>query len=55
MFSTQFSAVLSQQQAENILEETKVGYRALLLHGTAGNISFEKTTGHLSRQDYMLI
>jgi ATP/maltotriose-dependent transcriptional regulator MalT/DNA-binding SARP family transcriptional activator len=51
LFSTQFSAVLSQQQAENILEETKGWIPALLLHGTAGNISFEKTTGHLSRQD----
>jgi ATP/maltotriose-dependent transcriptional regulator MalT/DNA-binding SARP family transcriptional activator len=51
LFSTQFSTVLSQEQAENILEETKGWVPALLLHGTASNVSFDKTTGHLSRQD----
>ena len=51
LFATQFSTVLSQEQADSILEETKGWVPALLLHGASGNISLEKTAGHLSRQD----
>lgn len=51
LFATTFSTVLSEEQAETILEETKGWVPALLLYGVSGNNTIAKEKRHLSRQD----
>jgi len=51
LFITAFTSVISDEQAEIMLEETKGWVPALLLQAVSGNTTFKKEMQHLSRED----